>query len=237
MKEIIIILLTIIVMIFTMNAGENTLKFAEDHALPEHDTLFYGLYDASDIKLIETIIVYDLTEEGVWITDFINESEILLDAVTLKPISGSKMFHNAGQAIIIGTLVTEDSIYAHLLAKNEKDAADSTAPFQHNETRSLPIPKSAFLHNDQLLYSFPAIDFTQKRHDFKLFVPASVSFIDVAAIIGKPEKITTPAGEFEAYPVTFDFGTVKQKAWYELEEPNRMLIYDNGTLQYRFEKG
>lgn len=237
MKEIFITLLLLVIMTFTMSGGDNALRFSKDPGLPERDTLYYGFYDKSDIKLIETMVVYDLTEEGLRIIDYINESEILIAPSTLMPISGSKMFHNSGQAILIGTLFTEDSVFAHMMVKAEEDAADPDAPFQHNETRSLPIPKGAFLHNDQLLYSFSEIDFSQKRHDFKLFVPASVSFIDVAAIIGTPEKITTPAGEFEAYPVTFDFGVVKQQAWYELEEPNRMLIYDNGTIQYRFEKG
>lgn len=224
MKELLISLLIMVVMALTAHADKWDLSFNEELQLPAHDTLHYGLYDRGDNKVAETKAIYNLTEEGLWITDSINQSEMLIDSQTLMPIKGIKGFQSKQGAIEIVTTFSGDSIHAHLSA----DAGE--------EDRSLAIPEETTLHNDQLLFTIPTIDFEQIKHELKLFTPSSVTTIGLALIIDKPEKIEVPAGKFKAYPVRLDFGMATQKAWYEFDEPHRLLMYDNGKIQYRLEE-
>ncbi|MGC9315993.1 MAG: hypothetical protein ACP5G4_10280, partial [bacterium] len=205
-------------------AAENSLAFDPDFKLPVGDTLFYSLYDKSDNKLAESMTIYYLDEEGLRIIDLVNQSEVLVDPASLTPISGQKVFQDGQQQILVTSTIVGDSVQLFMKLDEQE------------EVMSIAIPKSSFLHNDQLLFSFPALDFAQKRHDFQLFVPASGTFIQVAALVGKPESIEVPAGEYSAYPVTFDFGVATQKAWYEAEGSHRLIIYDNGQIQYRLDK-
>ncbi len=224
MKEFIITILTLIVLLTTVQAAENDLKFDPDFKLPIRDTLYYSLYDKSENKVAESMTIYNLDEEGLRIIDIVNQSEVLIDPASLSPISGQKVFMDGQKQILVTSAIVGDSVQLFMKLDEQE------------ETMSIAIKKYPFLHNDQLLFSFPALDFSQKRHDFQLFVPASASFIQVAALVGKPENIEVPAGEYSAYPVTFDFGMATQKAWYEVEGSHRLIVYDNGQIQYRLEK-
>ncbi len=224
MKEFIISLIMLISLALTAHSEEWELSFNEKLQLPAHDTLQYGLFDQEENRIAQTTVIYNLTEEGLWISDSINESEILIDEKSLMPIEGTKVFNSSQGRVEIRTVFDGDSIRAHMTV----DAGE--------EDRTIAVSEIMTIHNDQLLFTTPAIDFGQKKHNMKLFVPASVTLIGMALIVNDPVEVEIPAGKFEAYPIRFDFGMGIQEAWYEVAEPHRMLIYDNGRIQYRLEK-
>jgi hypothetical protein len=48
--------------------------------------------------------------------------------------------------------------------------------------------------------------------------------------VPQTEKVTVPAGEFEAYRLLFRTGRAVRTAWIEAAEPHRVLRWDNGDV-------
>ena len=95
----------------------------------------------------------------------------------------------------------------------------------------IDVPANA-IENDQLLMTLRALPFADGYQTrFVTVVGQSVAKIDTSIRVTGREKIDVPAGSFDAWKVELDFGQAKQQVWYQVETPNNMVQYDNGTTK------
>ncbi|HHS50714.1 MAG TPA: hypothetical protein ENN07_06310 [candidate division Zixibacteria bacterium] len=187
-------------------------------------TYTYGLFDIkTGEEVAKTVVIVEVEDGMLLIDDSLNESFVSVKLPGLEPYYGEKTIRYEGEYVI------------HSQFEGDSIIVDATTPAGDQHIR-LKIPRQPMLHNDQLLFSLPAMDFSAERQRFSLFVPANASFIDAAVIIEGTETVEVPAGEFEIYKVKFDFGTTVQEGYYAVEAPHHLIIYDNGALQYRLEE-
>ena len=204
-------------------AGMPELTLNPEGVFSKDESRVYGLYsNESGERVGESRISCRIEDSTLRIVDSISRSEVEITYPGLTPIYGFKIIEYGG-TYEIESRFTEDSIVINA----------QTPQGEQNHTQE--IPDGVLLHNDQLLVTLRAMDFSERKQRFKLFNPANASVIEGAAVVRGIEEIEVPAGEFEAYRVALDFGTEVQEVYYEKDFPHRMLLYNNGTIQYRLE--
>lgn len=187
-------------------------------------TLEYGIYvKESGERVAQSTVIVEVEDSMVLIDDSLNESLVSLRLPGLEPYYGDKTIHFNGD-YEIHSQFEGDSIFI-----------DATTPNGDQSIRQ-EIPQRPLLHNDQLLFSIPAMDFSVQKQSLTLFIPANATFIDMAVVVKGKEKVEVPAGEFEVYRVVFDFGMDVQYGLYLVEKPHNLVFYDNNQIQYKLEK-
>lgn len=186
-------------------------------------SFIYSLVDTkTGEELVETKVTVEVEEGMLLIEDSINESFVSVKYPSLEPFHGEKTIHYNGDYHIISQF------------RGDSVIIDAQTP-QGEQNLALKIPRRPVLHNDQLLFSIPAMDFSIPKQGLSLFIPSNASFIDMAVLVKGKTKTKTSAGEFEVYKVAFDFGTEMQYGYYHVEKPHHLIIYDNGKLEYRLQ--
>ena len=224
MKRLLIIMVALMLFGLSISAKMQELKLDPEDIFSGREVFIYGLFDnESGEEITETEVICEVEDGYLLIDDSVNESFVSVKLDDLSPYSGEKSIHYAGD-YVIHSQFTETQIIID---------AETPDGEQHIE---LDRPEGLLLHNDQLLFSLRAMDFSIEKQKLKLFIPANASIIDMAVMVEGIETFNAPAGEFEVYRVTLDFGLSMQTAFYEVENPHKMIAYDNGTLQYRLKE-
>ncbi len=186
-------------------------------------TYTYGLFDiATGEELVKTTVIVEVEGDVLVIDDSINESFVTLKLPSMEPFYGEKTIHYNGDYII------------QCQFQGDSVIIDATTP-SGEENAVVEIPNRPLLHNDQLLFSLPAMNFTVEKQKFTMFIPANASFMTAAVVVKGKEKTQVPAGEFQTYKVALDFGSDVQYSYYNVNKPHTLVLYDNGRIQYRLE--
>ena len=214
-------IISIILVVCAAFAGKAPALALDGSVFSGKQILDYGLFDGNDDEIAVSKVVIEVVDGMLLIEDSINESAVRLTMPDLLPSSGVKIIHYQGD-YEIHSVFTEDSIIV-----------DAKTP-RGDEHVSIELTDETVFHNDQLLFSIPAMDFTVKKKRLSLFIPANSSVIEMMIVVKGEEKVTVPAGEFDVFKVALDFGMNIQQAYYEVASPHRLILYDNGQIQYRF---
>jgi len=218
---IITILLLVISVSILWAKDIDEIKLSAKEVFVENEEFDYQIMDMKENKVLtQSKIVCKIDDDELEITDSANRSKIVVNKTTLEPKNGKVVIEYNG-TYNIDTRFSEDSIYI-----------DASTP-QGDQSMVVEKPEGILLHNDQILMSLRAMDFTKEKQKTIIFVPANGKTMDLVLVVGEKENFEVPAGKFEVYPVTLDFGVATQTAYYEVESPHRMIAYDNGTIQYQ----
>ncbi len=154
-------------------------------------------------------------------TDHSDESSVLVDSKTLKPVSGTRVIVGPNQREEVSSTYSEGQV---TIKQGEKQSG-------------LKVPDHSY-DNDTSLFLWRTLDF----HDgftarYVTIITNRRSRQDVTVSVSGPEQVIVQAGQFSAWKVDVRTSNAHQMAWYA-DTPTRPLVkYDNdlGTI-YELEK-
>ncbi len=145
-----------------------------------------------------------------------DETSVVVDAKTLRPISGQRV----------------------IVAPNQRDEIQTTYEGetarikQGDKQTGLKLPENAY-DNDTSLFVWRAIDFRDGYNgSYWTIITNRRSRQQVTIIVMGREQVTVPAGQFTAWKLQVETENARQTAWYA-DTPSRPLVrYDNdrGTI-------
>jgi hypothetical protein len=150
-----------------------------------------------------------------------DESAILVDAATLKPISVRREVRTEEVRTVQGDY------------DSEKGIVEITETVDEGEGRSVPLRlKDHYYDNESSLFLWRTIPFEQGYEASYHAVLANRNAQHVVAVevVGR-EEVSVPAGTFQAWRVEIRTQGKRQTAWYA-DTPERILVqYDNSLGQ------
>lgn len=194
-------------------------------------TVRYQWLDESDSEIGTSVISY--TREGdVWViaqSDQISgldqTFEMRVAADTLAPVSEQKHVQTADTEFDLTTRYEGGKLEIKAVVNGE------------DRTASVDVPASA-LDNDQLLVSLEALPFAEGYNgEFVVVVAQNALKVPMEVTVQGQEQIEVPAGTFQAWRVEFKASQSTQTAWYKVDAPHTLVLYDNGATRMALVEG
>jgi hypothetical protein len=145
---------------------------------------------------------------------------VRVDGSTLKPLGEEKRVKAQGTDATVTTTYQNGKLEIKATVNGEPKSATMDVP-------------SDSLDNDQLIATLRALKFADGYEGKYVNVNggSATKLNTTVRVVGK-EKVTVPAGSFDAWKVELDFaGQAKQYAWYQVEAPSQLVQYDNGATK------
>lgn len=146
---------------------------------------------------------------------------IEVDPQTLKPISGTQQVVGSPNDYSLATTYQNNTLTIKATtAQGEKDFTIDVAP--------------GAIDNDSLLMVLRAVPFAEGYSaSINIVVATTALQVPSTLTVAGKETVVVPAGSFEVYKVTLDFGSgAGQTVWYEVAAPHRLIQYDNGQTKF-----
>ncbi len=193
------------------------------------ETLEYVLLDRNDgeevgrgtLEVAEKASRYELSQKfGNEKGDYDN-SAVLVDPTTLKPISGTR-----------DRLVDDE----RNRLRSTYDAAENVVTIiELNDRGERPVPhrlKSDYYDNDSSLFLWRSLDFVEGfTVDYHTVVTGSGEQPVLHLEVVRKERITVPAGTFETWRLEIRGQDRAQVAWYA-DTPERVLVQYDNSVQF-----
>ena len=142
---------------------------------------------------------------------------VRFDARTYTPIDAGKNIHAAGTAATVNATYGNGTLEIRPVVNGASDVL------------TIGLPPGA-LDNDQVLMTLRALDFADGYEaGFVDVVPGRALKLDMAVRVTGPETVEVPIGTYQAWRVELISGGARQHAWYQVEPPHNLLVYDDGT--------
>ena len=138
---------------------------------------------------------------------------VILRADDLKPVSGHRVIDQGK-----GPITVDTSYSGNKLSIKAKTA-------EGDKGAEIDVPADAYDNDAALAFwrSLPYADGYKVSH----------TNVTAANALKTPvEKVTVPAGEFEAWKVQLEAAQQKQSLWYATRAPNHLVKYDNGSTVF-----
>ncbi len=105
-------------------------------------------------------------------------------------------------------------------------------PDGKEQSATIDVPEDAY-DNSEALFLWRALPFQQGyKVSYTNIVAANALKPRVTITVVGQEKISVPAGEFEAWHLELEAAGQKQQLWYAVAAPHYLLKYDNGSTVF-----
>lgn len=155
--------------------------------------------------------------------DDLDESRVLVDATTLKPISGHR------ERVIDGDEQQIEAVY------DPVEKVVTITEIEEEERRPIPHRlKDNYYDNDSSLFLWRTIPFSEGYEAaYRTVVTGSGEQLLVHLAVKGKEQVTVPAGTFDAWRLEVRAGGRTQIAWFA-DTPERPLVqYDNSLFIFQ----
>jgi hypothetical protein len=161
-------------------------------------------------------------------------SSVTVDQATLKPVSGHREVVDSGQRRVLDTAyeAIDKDCSSKLVVKLKQEVFKPAAAEKPDSTRSNPlcVPQHAY-DNDTSLFLWRAIKFEKgyvASYQTVLTNRRTTQVIDL--LVKDQQRVSTPAGDFDAWLVEITAERTTQQAWYATTPDHRLLKYNNDGL-------
>ncbi|MEX1252949.1 MAG: DUF3108 domain-containing protein [Dehalococcoidia bacterium] len=182
------------------------------------DELGTGVYEAT---LQGDRYLLSLNYEGELSTD---ESEVVVDATTLKPLTLHREVHTDTTDQVLDGDYDAEEMVANITLKEDDNDEESTV-------RRL---KEHYYDNESSVFLWRTIPFAEgyeaSYHAAVLNLGRNAA---VTLRVVDREEITVPAGTFDTWVVEIEAGGAKQKAWFSDSPEHWLVQYDNTLNVFR----
>ena len=159
------------------------------------------------------------------ITGFDQAFEVRVSAATLAPLGEHKRIQSADTEAEITTRYEGGKLEIEATVNGEARSA------------SVDVPAHV-LDNDQLLMTLRALPFAEGyRGEVVVVVAQNALKVPMEITIQGQEQIEVPAGTFQTWRVELLAAQTKQTAWYQVDAPHMLVLYDNGTTRMALVEG
>lgn len=156
----------------------------------------------------------------IQIAAYKDDISVVLRADDLKPASGHRVIDQGKGPITVDTKYSDNKLSIIAKTPDGDKAAD------------IEVPADAY-DNDAALAFWRSLPYREGyKVSYTNVTAASALKTPVTlAVIGR-EKVTVPAGEFEAWKVQLEAAQTKQTLWYAAAAPTHLVKYDNGSTVF-----
>lgn len=165
-----------------------------------------------------------------------DSSSVTVDAATLKPASGTREIIDSTQRTVLTAAYesgTKDCD-AGLAVQIKQEVYKPPSAEKPDSTRSNPLCITEHSYdNDTSLFVWRTIKF-EKGYTvmYRTVLTGRRTTQIVTLTVRDQERITTPAGDFDAWFVEIAADQSTQQAWFATSDDHRLLRYDNANLTF-----
>lgn len=167
-------------------------------------------------------------------------STVTVEQNTLKPISGHREVVDKDQRRVLDTAYesVDKDCSSKMVVKIKQEVYKPPDAGKPDSTRSNPlcVPEHAY-DNDISLFLWRSIKFEKGYEASYQSVLANRRTTQIIDVLVKDQvRITTPAGDFDAWLVNITAESSTQQAWFATTPDHRLLEYNNDGLIFLLEK-
>ena len=156
---------------------------------------------------------------------------VIADSKTLIPFSSSRTISDDAK----NTKTVFTATYQYPVVQLHSDDNGKL----HDVSRDLPKPDATspnpgYYDDDSLLWLVRGISLQNGLEaNYRNILSGNAQINDVNVSVGKQERMKVPAGEFDAWNIRIQTGSVTQHIWVEAASPHRMIQASLETLTYQ----
>lgn len=152
---------------------------------------------------------------------------VIVDAGTFRPVSGERVIVRRSD----DGATTERWDWRYDAVEGEPALVSTHTENDGDASERTLRLRDHYYDNESSLWLWRSVSLDEEHEDHYISVnPIDRAQHTVQLRVPQTEKVTVPAGEFEAYRLLFRTGRAVRTAWIEAAEPHRVLRWDNGDV-------
>lgn len=165
-----------------------------------------------------------------------DNSSVTVDAAALKPVSGTREIIDASQRTVLTTAYESGAkaCDSGLVVQIKQQVYKPPSAEKPDSSRSSPLClKEHSYDNDASLFLWRTVKF-EKGYTvtYRTVLTGRRATQIVTVNVKDQERVTTPAGDFDAWFVEITAAQSTQRAWFATSSDHRLLRYDNDNLTF-----